>query len=338
MGIRSIGRGSSNNYSEELAILLREKAAQLDASDQELSFLRSGSAPPTVEGSLSTGLFGVGGVLEEELRSDPSYISYYYQNANANLNPRLPHPLLSKEDWRFAQRLQGTSGGGGGSVVGDRRRVSRDGIGGGESLFSMQPDFVVGKGENKLEVAQKKECSNDGFIGFSGLGLGSKQKNIGGMIQDDLSNTSSVSRHSSRAASRVFENDESSESQAANHHEIESSDAFCSAKDAKGASSVQSFKLLAPHTYASSLAASLSRSATSDPQLIARAPSPCIPPVGGGMMSSLDRTSVNIPKSFDDVSPDIGDSANLVTALSGMSLSANSMVDEGKHPTVSISS
>lgn len=48
-------------------------------------------------------------------------------------------------------------------------------------------------------------------------------------------------------------------------------------------------------------------------------------------LSSQDRTKVNIPKSFDDVSADI--SRNLVIALSGMSLSANRVVDEGKHPT-----
>lgn len=119
--------------------------------------------------------------MEEELRSDPSYISYYYQNAK--LNPRLPHPLLSKEDWQFAQRLQGAVGEGGGSEVWDRRRVSKDGFGGGESLFSMQPDLGVGKGENKLEVAQQKDCSRDGLIGFPGLGLVSKQKRIGGIIQ-----------------------------------------------------------------------------------------------------------------------------------------------------------
>ncbi|CAI9774840.1 unnamed protein product [Fraxinus pennsylvanica] len=334
MGIRSIGRGSSNNYSEELAIFLREKAAQLDASDQELNLLRSGSAPPTMEGSLSTGLFGIGGVLEEELRSDPSYISYYYQNAK--WNPRHPHPLLSKEDWQFAQRLQGAVGGGGGSEVGDRRRVSSNDFGGGDSLFSMQPDLGVGKGENKLEVAQQKECSGDGLFVFPGMRLMSKQKRIGGMIQDDTSNTPLVCRPPSCPASHAFENDKSSDSHAANHHEIESLDAFCTGIKAKGASSLQSINPLAPHTYASSLAASLSRTATSDPQLIARAPSPRIPPVGGGMMSSLDRTNVNIPKSFDGVSPNISHSANLVTALSGMSLSASSMVDEGQHPTSQI--
>lgn len=91
---------------------------------EELDIHRSGSAPPTVEGSLNAvgGLFdakrsdGKGFVSEEELRTDPAYVNYYY--SNVNLNPRLPPPLLSKEDWRSAQRekkmvewrLKGVSG------------------------------------------------------------------------------------------------------------------------------------------------------------------------------------------------------------------------------------
>jgi len=117
---------------KEIGMLLREQRRQeADDRERELNIFRSGSAPPTVEGSLSAvgGLFGGGAVAgaggagagafsefhgttdvngiasEEELRSDPAYLSYYY--SNVNLNPRLPPPLLSKEDWRFQQRLKG---------------------------------------------------------------------------------------------------------------------------------------------------------------------------------------------------------------------------------------
>ncbi|KAM7467880.1 hypothetical protein LguiB_015442 [Lonicera macranthoides] len=79
-----------------------------ELSDRELSTYQSRSTLPTVKGSLNavgtTITANFGGVSEEELRSDPAYISYYY--SNVNLNPRLLHPLLSKEDWRFAQKLQ----------------------------------------------------------------------------------------------------------------------------------------------------------------------------------------------------------------------------------------
>ncbi|KAI7984484.1 hypothetical protein LOK49_LG15G01352 [Camellia lanceoleosa] len=124
--------GNEGSFGDELeneiSLLLREQRRQdVDDREKELNLFRSGSAPPTVEGSLSAvgGLFnhsgggggdggfsgfannksGNGFMSEEELRSDPAYLSYYY--SNVNLNPRLPPPLMSKEDWRFAQRLQG---------------------------------------------------------------------------------------------------------------------------------------------------------------------------------------------------------------------------------------
>lgn len=198
------------DYGEDLGMLIREQRRQQEASEREkeLNLYRSGSAPPTVEGSLSAvgGLFdaaataaalsgfkknsGKGFVSEEELRSDPAYVNYYY--SNVNLNPRLPPPLLSKEDWRFSQRLQG--GGGGAPAVGgigDRRKVGLSsgggGGGGGEggnpnrSLFSVQPG-IGGAEENEVE-GRKGEWGGDGLIGLTGLGLGSRQKSISEIIQ-----------------------------------------------------------------------------------------------------------------------------------------------------------
>jgi len=85
----------------EIGMLLREQRSRQEADDleRELNLYRSGSAPPTVEGSLSAvgGLFGGGSggggggstfseftaskngnefASEEELRSDPAYLSY----------------------------------------------------------------------------------------------------------------------------------------------------------------------------------------------------------------------------------------------------------------------
>ncbi|CAK9135643.1 unnamed protein product [Ilex paraguariensis] len=342
IGVRSMLQ-SSNDYGDEVGLLLREQRRQQEISgrERELSMYRSGSAPPTVEGSLSAvgGLFGNGGgdfvgISEEELRSDPAYISYYY--SNVNLNPRLPPPLLSKEDWRFAQRLQGSGGGGGGgSAIGDRRKVSR--VGGGEdggsnrSLFLAQPGF----GGKKEESGNKsgKEWGGDGLIGLPGLGLGSRQKSIAEIIQDDISHSTSVSRHPSRPAScNAFDASvESSESDFTHlQHELASIDALRSGSNIQGASAVQNMGSSASHTYASALGASLSRNTTPDPQLIARAPSPRIPPVGGGRASSMDKRSVNGQNPFNGVSP-VNEPADLVSALSGMTLSANSMVDEENH-------
>lgn len=83
---------------------------------------RSGSAPPTVEGSTtsfhalmdpknSTLSIANSEFLdcesEEQMRTDPAYIAYYY--ANVNLNPRLPPPLLSRENLHLV-RLMGSFG------------------------------------------------------------------------------------------------------------------------------------------------------------------------------------------------------------------------------------
>jgi len=209
IGMRSM-LGGSNDFSEELGMLLserrRQQLQQQEVSDREreLSIYRSGSAPPTVEGSLNafSGLmiggggggdngYDFGGLSEEELRSDPAYISYYY--SNVNLNPRLPPPLLSKEDWRYSQRLQGSGGGGnvgsGGNSpvlggIGDRRKGNRGEADKGrdvESLFSMPMGFGAINGENGREA--RKEWGGDGLIGLPGLGLGSRQMSITEMIQ-----------------------------------------------------------------------------------------------------------------------------------------------------------
>ncbi|KAI7730864.1 hypothetical protein M8C21_013478 [Ambrosia artemisiifolia] len=108
----------------------------------EINMYRSGSAPPTVDGSLNAvaGLFD-GGVLEHDLRSDPAYLDYYH--ANVNLNPRLPPPLLSKE--RFSQRVQAGS-----SAIGDMRKVKQD---------------------NESNVS---EWGGNGLIGLRGLGQPSR--------------------------------------------------------------------------------------------------------------------------------------------------------------------
>lgn len=220
-----IGSGGEGSFGDELekeiGMLLREQRREADDREKELNMYRSGSAPPTIEGSLSAvgGLFnsnhgqtnglafsefagGNGFMSEEELRADPAYLSYYY--SNVNLNPRLPPPLMSKEDWRFSQRLQ--SGGGSGlGGIGDRRKANRTdatggggaggvagsgsggGGGGGVSLFSMPPGFNSKKQENESLEAEKVKVSGewggDGLIGLPGLGLGSKQKSLAEIFQ-----------------------------------------------------------------------------------------------------------------------------------------------------------
>lgn len=153
-------------------------------------------------------------------------------------------------------------------------------------------------------------------------------------MQEDI-HVSSVSRHPSRPASRnAFDNSvETSEPQFAHlHHELTSMDTLHSDGHKQGISANQNIGASASHTYASALGASLSRSSTPDPQLVARAPSPRIPPVGGGRVSSMDKRSVGGSNSFNGMSPSLSESADLVAALSGMNLSTNGLEDKDSHP------
>ncbi|KAI7746661.1 hypothetical protein M8C21_030241 [Ambrosia artemisiifolia] len=73
-------------------------------SQSNLGPNRSGSAPPSIEGSFAAieNLMSRHKVAanatesEEQLRADPSYFAYY--SAHVNMNPRLPPPLISDQD------------------------------------------------------------------------------------------------------------------------------------------------------------------------------------------------------------------------------------------------
>lgn len=157
--------------SELERILCEQRNQQFINRERDLNIYRSGSAPPTVEGSLSAvgslrnSDFGVinsrgssnnnGFLTEDEIRSHPDYLSYYY--SHESINPRLPPPLLSKEDWRVAQRFQ--VGGSSFEGFGDWRKnvvTNSDN----SSLFSMQPGFSVQQAENDLMELRKASGRN----------------------------------------------------------------------------------------------------------------------------------------------------------------------------------
>ncbi|KAK6933155.1 Nucleic acid binding NABP [Dillenia turbinata] len=332
---------SDVGISQELGFLLREHQQQQQRSavvdrEKELNMYRSGSAPPTIEGSLnavgglfaggdssSTAVTGGGGekkfMSEEELRSDPAYISYYY--SNVNLNPRLPPPLLSKEDWRLAQKLNNS----GNSVlggIGDRRKAMR----GDDMARTAKKSVFSGFNGVEEEIDKGVEWGVDGLIGLPGLGLGSRQKSFAEIIQDDINHAASVSRHPSHPASCNAFDDciDASEAQIAQlHEELVSMETLRSGGNTPGMPVLKNNISSSSHTYASALGASLSRSGTPDPQLLARAPSPRIPPVGGGRVSSMEKRSVSSSKSNNNMS----DSADMVAALAGMNLSTNVDMD-----------
>ncbi|XP_047306464.1 pumilio homolog 4 [Impatiens glandulifera] len=157
LNVQGGGGGGPNGY------IMREQQQRHIAVDgeKELNICRSGSAPPTVEGSLNAvnGLFGnhnfdndsrITPLTEEEIRSHPAYLSYYY--SLENLNPRLPPPLLSKEDWRVAQRFQAAGGG----INHDWRKIGDQDAGVSHlSLFSMQPSFLPSPSSSSSSSSHK---------------------------------------------------------------------------------------------------------------------------------------------------------------------------------------
>ncbi|XP_044505513.1 pumilio homolog 2-like isoform X2 [Mangifera indica] len=356
LGRRPMIGGNNGSFGDdlekEIGLLLREQRSRQESDDREreLNLCRSGSAPPTVEGSLSAfgglygGAFGAnstsflefsrgklgnnnnGFSSEEELRSDPAYLSYYY--SNVNLNPRLPPPLLSKEDWRFAQRLRGESSVLGG--MGDRRKVNigpDNGGGGSRSLFSMPPGFDSRKQESELEpekVRGSVDWGGDGLIGLSGIGLGNKQKSLAEIFQDDLGRTTPGTGNPSRPASRnAF--DENLETIGTAEAELAN---LRSGANVQGSSTVHTIGTLSSYSYAAALGASLSRSTTPDRQLVARATSPCPTPIGGVRVGASEKRGMMSPNSFSAVSSGMNASSDLVAALSGMNLSTNGVIDD----------
>lgn len=81
-------------------------------------------------------------------------------------------------------------------------------------------------------------------------------------------------------------------------------------------------------SYAAALG-SLPRSNMLDP-VIARAPSPCLAPIGGDRVTAAEKRSMSCFHPLDNLSCTHIESANLSTALSGLDLSTDDAVDEEK--------
>ncbi|CAN8315220.1 unnamed protein product [Cochlearia groenlandica] len=302
------------DYEREIGALLGDHQRRQEESDEierELSLYRSGSAPPTVDGSIAAagGIFSGGGVGyvgngyggsedDEEYRKDPSYLSYYY--ANMKLNPRLPPPLMSREDLRVSQRVKGSNTVLGG--IGDRRRSPHDSL----SLFSKPPGFDSEKKTVVASPSSSSEWDSNGLIGLPGLGLGAKHTSLADICQDDMGHGHPVSRPASRNA---FDGNVDS----ANNQ-------LPSVSQAVGGPS--------PYSYAAVLGSSLSRNGTPDPQAIARVPSPSLTPIGSGRMSSNDKRNTNNQSPFNSVTSGLNESVDLAAALSSMNLSANGVLDQ----------
>nr|GEY87928.1 pumilio homolog 4 [Tanacetum cinerariifolium] len=290
--MKGLSGNSDNSLENELELILNHRERRAAIVDQErgmgMNMHRSGSAPPTVEGSLSAvgslyrnddlddhvdngNSISTRGVLtEEELRSHPMYLSYYY--AHGNFNPRLPPPLLSKEDWRVAQRFQV---GGSSSSVGTKdwwKKESGNDSVNSSSLFSMQPDLGI---QTESEWVTK----SDGLIGLPSPSMGGRRKSFADILQEGLEPRASSSNRISRPASQ---------------------------------------NAIFSSSFTPVVGPSTSASRTPEPQLARRIPSTGLPPVG-----SVVRSAADVATSFSSLSiskgrlPD-GDSSSQCTYLDTM--------------------
>ncbi|XP_031257324.1 pumilio homolog 4 [Pistacia vera] len=344
----------------ELILQAQSNQQQILQRERDLNIYRSGSAPPTVEGSLtavgslfrnniSSGSGATGananlsGILsEDEIRSHPAYLSYYY--SHENINPRLPPPLLSKEDWRIAQRFQGGGSSFGG--IGDLRKKGLDG-GDKSSLFSMQPGFSVQQAENELMELRNagrrnvsrntstewRERDSHGLMGLSTAGLGVRRKSFADILQEGLEQPASLSRP---ASCNTFRDGSgaagiSNAHPAASCNAVESLEVLQSAVAPPGLVGVKSLNRTASHSFTSAVGSSLSRSTTPEAQLIGRSPgSGLLPPVGSrvGPIEKKGAVGSNVQ---NDRSAGMTELAEIAATLSGLSLSNIRHADEDSH-------
>lgn len=108
---------------------------------------------------------------------------------------------------------------------------------------------------------------------------------------------------------------------------LEAVDGLRSRGTGHGLVRVQSFGSSVSNPFTATLGSSLSRSTTPDPQLIRRSPSPCLPPVRGRVPVS-DKKTISSSNAFSGVSSSMTDPSDVAAALSCLSLSNSTLVDE----------
>ncbi|PIA43873.1 hypothetical protein AQUCO_01800130v1 [Aquilegia coerulea] len=192
---------SGNIAAEELGLLLKGHRYQVNG--KEVVPNRSGSAPPSMEGSFAA----IGNLIaqqnhnvdaslqnlshaiencesEEQLRSDPAYLAYYY--SNVNLKPRLPPPLISRENRRLVRHI-----GGFGS---NWKMTSFDDSSNG-SLHLCQGTLTTHKEESEDDRSPRQVCGDwverSAFLSGQYISLAGRHKSLVDLIQEDFPRTPS---------------------------------------------------------------------------------------------------------------------------------------------------
>ncbi|KAK4279652.1 hypothetical protein QN277_011395 [Acacia crassicarpa] len=329
---------SNSNIEETLKselerILQEQRNPQLIYQERDLNIFRSGSAPPTVEGSLSA----VGGLLrnsdfgqincrssnnngiltEDELRSHPSYLSYYYSHENNN--PRLPPPLVSKEDWRVAQRFQ--VGGSSSEGFGDWSK-NLGANGNSSSLFSMQPGLSVQQAENDLMELRKTSGRN-----LSGRNSAQWIDHHDTDGLDGLDQPAFMSGNMSQPASYSAFADIRDSTGMADHHPIgicngvKSLECLHSAASTPGLDGLQNHGVMVSHGFASAVGSSLSRGTAPEPQVIGRPLGSALTPgAGASKVGFVDNNVVGLSAQKGH-SSSMNELAEMMSSLSSMNLS-----------------
>ncbi|CAN7117270.1 pumilio homolog 4 [Brassica rapa] len=223
----NMNRGSNaadleDRFQRELESLLQQhRNHQTFGSQRDVvaDVHRSGSAPPTVEGLLramdnqylmntnadyirDAANVGVELLSDDELRWHPAYLSYYYSNEHSN--PRLPPPLLSREDWRVAQRFHN-----GETVfdpVGEWRKKGENSNSNNNnsssSLFSVQPGVEQAESDlMELRNAVAQGRSQKTAVQRLDPGLGPRRKSFADILQEGLDRDAALRSQLSRPAS-----------------------------------------------------------------------------------------------------------------------------------------
>lgn len=157
------------------------------------------------------------------------------------------------------------------------------------------------------------------------------------LVQGDLGHAATVISHPSRPSSRnCFDENASSISPAEAElaklrWESAASDALRSSGNGHSSPAYQNTGLSSSYSYAAVLgsSSSLSRSNTPDP-VIARAPSPCLTPIGGERLAAAEKRSMTSSRSLNSLSSTLNESSNLAAALSGLNLSTEGAADAEK--------
>ncbi|XP_052174806.1 pumilio homolog 5 isoform X2 [Diospyros lotus] len=206
----------NNVAADELGLLL--KGHGLNGDQRNMVPNRSGSAPPSVEGSfaafgnlmarqssslnasLATFSSSIGNCKsEEQLRADPSYAAYYY--SNVNLNPRLPPPILSKENRQLVSQF--------GSLGSKSRLTSFDDSGNG-SLYFARGSLSTHNEEPEddrpsCQTSDSYSKSSNAFMPGYDAALAAHHKSLVDLIQEDFPRTPSPMYNQSRSSGHATE-------------------------------------------------------------------------------------------------------------------------------------